>query len=65
VPSKEDMIFIKIGLKRWNEASSGYEYTQAQQRSPTSEVAPGRIFALTNLAILFRDCQLQMKETRA
>lgn len=43
----------KIGPIRCRAASLGLALTQAEQRSPTSEVAPGRTFVLTNLEIFF------------
>lgn len=55
VPSKEDNMVVNIGLIRWTAASSGFDKTQAQQRRPTSVVAPGRIFELTNLDIFLKD----------
>lgn len=45
---------IKIGLIRWTAASSEFDKTEAQQRSPTSVVAPGRIFEFTKMDIFLK-----------
>lgn len=54
VPFKEDITDSNIGSTSWLTASSGFEWTHAQQSSPTSATAPGRIFVLTNLEIFFK-----------
>ena len=57
IPFKEDITDNKIGSIRCVTASSGFEWTHAQQSSPTSAIAPGRIFVLTNLEIFFKACK--------
>lgn len=51
LPSKADIIEDKRGSTTWLTANSGFECMQAQHSSPTSDIAPGRIFVFKNLEI--------------